>query len=82
VRAQSAAGLLSVSLTVLSAFPHRLEHEMRRLTVVVLSCGALLVGVAPAWAGPSPPTNGGNGAGQSGQCTGPAADRPASCQSP
>ncbi|MBI3979822.1 MAG: hypothetical protein HY331_16725 [Chloroflexi bacterium] len=31
---------------------------------------------------PKPPTNGGNGAGQSGQCTGPAADRPASCQSP
>ncbi len=30
----------------------------------------------------SAPTNGGNGAGQSGQCTGPAADRPTSCQSP
>jgi hypothetical protein len=28
---------------------------------------------------PSPPTNGGNGAGQSGQCTGPREDRPASC---
>lgn len=26
-------------------------------------------------------TNGGNGAGQSGQCTGPQEDRPASCQS-
>jgi hypothetical protein len=55
---------------------------MRRLTAVALACGALLVGVAPAWANPSPPTNGGNGAGQSGQCTGPAADRPASCKSP
>jgi hypothetical protein len=55
---------------------------MRRLTVVVLACGALLVGVTPAWATPSPPTNGGNGAGQSGQCTGPADERPASCKSP
>ena len=35
----------------------------------------------PAVASPRPPTNGGNGAGQSGQCTGPAAERPASCQS-
>ena len=39
-----------------------------------------LVG-AFASANPSPPTNGGNGAGQSGQCTGAAADRPAACQS-
>jgi hypothetical protein len=35
-----------------------------------------------AAANPSPPTEGGNGAGKSGQCTGKAADRPASCQSP
>jgi hypothetical protein len=35
-----------------------------------------------AFASPSPPTNGGNGAGKSGQCTGPASDRPASCKSP
>jgi hypothetical protein len=34
-----------------------------------------------AFASPAPPTNGGNGAGQSGQCTGAASDRPASCQS-
>ena len=40
-----------------------------------------LAAAAPAFAEPSPPTNGGNGAGQSGQCTGPQADRPASCQS-
>jgi hypothetical protein len=33
-------------------------------------------------ANPSPPTNGGNGAGHSGQCTGKASERPASCQSP
>jgi hypothetical protein len=43
---------------------------------------ALLVAAAPAFANPSPPTNGGNGAGKSGQCTGAAADRPTSCQSP
>jgi hypothetical protein len=43
---------------------------------------SLAVTAAPAFANPSPPTNGGNGAGQSGQCTGPAADRPASCKSP
>jgi hypothetical protein len=40
------------------------------------------VAVAPvATANPSPPTNGGNGAGQSGQCTGKNSERPASCQS-
>jgi hypothetical protein len=33
-------------------------------------------------ANPSPPTNGGNGAGHSGQCTGAASERPTSCQSP
>jgi hypothetical protein len=44
---------------------------------------ALLMSTAvPAFAAPSPPTNGGNGAGQSGQCTGPADERPASCKSP
>ena len=40
-----------------------------------------LVG-AFASASPKAPTNGGNGAGSSGQCTGAAADRPTSCQSP
>ena len=35
-----------------------------------------------SFAAPSPPTNGGNGAGGSGQCTGAAGDRPTSCQSP
>ena len=54
----------------------------RRIAVSLLSAGALCVGLAPvAAATPSPPTNGGNGAGQSGQCTGPQADRPSSCQS-
>jgi len=48
----------------------------------LLSTAALAVALAPvATANPSPPTNGGNGAGKSGQCTGPNADRPASCKS-
>ena len=35
-----------------------------------------------SFASPSPPTNAGNGAGKSGQCTGPAQERPgAACQS-
>jgi hypothetical protein len=41
-----------------------------------------ITGAGIAAADASPPTNGGNGAGQSGQCTGPAAERPTSCQSP
>jgi hypothetical protein len=55
---------------------------MKRAVVAAIVAGGILVGsAAPAFANPSPPTNGGNGAGHSGQCTGPAADRPASCQS-
>jgi hypothetical protein len=54
----------------------------RKTMAALLSAAALAVAVAPvATANPSPPTNGGNGAGQSGQCTGKNADRPASCQS-
>jgi hypothetical protein len=49
---------------------------------LALTLAALALSAGTAFANPSPPTNGGNGAGQSGQCTGPAADRPASCQSP
>lgn len=57
------------------------------MTRRILGTGAallftLVVAAGPVSANPSPPTNGGNGAGHSGQCTGPAADRPASCQSP
>ena len=55
---------------------------MRRLVLVVTIAGGLALGTgAAAFANPKPPTNGGNGAGQSGQCTGPASERPASCQS-
>jgi hypothetical protein len=56
---------------------------MKRFLVAVGLVAGLTLGTATAaLANPSPPTNGGNGAGQSGQCTGAAADRPASCQSP
>lgn len=54
----------------------------RRLMAALLSSAALAVGLAPvAAASPSSPTEGGNGAGKSGQCTGANADRPHSCQS-
>jgi hypothetical protein len=42
---------------------------------------ALAVTIGPAAADPQPPTQGGNGGGQSGQCTGPQDDRPAACKS-
>jgi hypothetical protein len=54
----------------------------RKCVAASLAAAAVCVGLVPAaWAEPNPPTQGGNGAGQSGQCTGPQADRPASCQS-
>ena len=49
------------------------------LTALCLTATALVGSFASA--NPSPPTNGGNGAGHSGQCTGAASERPASCQS-
>ena len=53
---------------------------MRIRTAVV--AGVLSLAIAgPAVATPHPPTNAGNGAGKSGQCTGPASERPSSCQS-
>lgn len=54
----------------------------RKAMAALLSTAALAVAMAPvATANPSPPTNGGNGAGQSGQCTGKNSERPASCKS-
>jgi hypothetical protein len=53
----------------------------RRTMAGLLAVGALATSATPAFANPSPPTNGGNGAGKSGQCTGANADRPSSCQS-
>jgi Spy/CpxP family protein refolding chaperone len=43
----------------------------KRLIVALAAAAALTLGAAgSALANPGPPTNGGNGAGQSGQCTG------------
>ena len=53
---------------------------MRKAIIAGVGIAALL-SPAVAVASPSPPTNGGNGAGHSGQCTGPQDDRPASCKS-
>ena len=52
---------------------------MRRTTAALLAVGALAVTAVPAMAGQG--EGPGNGGGQSGQCTGPQDDRPASCQS-
>jgi len=58
------------------------EVKMKRKLAAILASGALVMATtAPAFASPSPPTNGGNGAGKSGQCTGPNSERPSSCQS-
>ena len=56
--------------------------KARKLTAVLFASAAFATAAAPAFANPSPPTNGGNGAGQSGQCTGSAQERPGNaCQS-
>ena len=56
--------------------------RIRRTLAALFTILALAVVTAPvAAANPSPPTEGGNGAGKSGQCTGANAERPASCKS-
>jgi hypothetical protein len=52
---------------------------MRRIGMIFASLVLLLGTAGAAAANPSPPTNGGNGAGHSGQCTGNPDDRPAVC---
>ena len=53
---------------------------IRKLLLVLATAGAALAfATGPAAANPEPPTNGGNGAGHSGQCTGNPDDRPAAC---
>jgi hypothetical protein len=59
-----------------------MRKRLFRTAAIALVTAGMLTTTGPAFGSPRPPTNGGNGAGQSGQCTGPAADRPASCQSP
>jgi hypothetical protein len=51
----------------------------KRMAIALSAC--ILAGSfsSVAAANPQPPTNGGNGAGHSGQCTGNPADRPAVC---
>jgi Spy/CpxP family protein refolding chaperone len=58
-----------------------MSKTRKRMAIVLstLSLAASLVVVPTSLANPSPPTNGGNGAGHSGQCTGNPADRPAVC---
>jgi hypothetical protein len=51
----------------------------KRIVAVGITAGLVLGTASTAFANPSPPTNGGNGGGASGQCTGAAADRPAGC---
>lgn len=53
---------------------------MRRIALTAALTAALTFGgIAYATADPPPPTEGGNGAGSSGQCTGNPDDRPQSC---
>jgi len=59
-----------------------MRRTVYRSAAVTAITAFILSVSAPVFADASPPTNGGNGAGQSGQCTGPADDRPASCKSP
>ena len=60
-----------------------LTRTQTRLAAATFVLGVGLgVSTGLSSATPSAPTNGGNGAGSSGNCTGPAADRPTSCQSP
>lgn len=65
---------------------HRAPSRTRRVLVPAAAAAVLTtvlgVGGPLAFADATAPTNGGNGAGSSGQCTGPAAERPTSCQSP
>jgi hypothetical protein len=51
----------------------------RVIAALVVAAGITAGTVGPAFGNPPPPTNGGNGAGSSGQCTGNPDDRPATC---
>jgi hypothetical protein len=53
--------------------------KQRKATAALLAAVFALSGASAAFANPSPPTNGGNGAGKSGQCTGPPSERPPVC---
>ena len=53
--------------------------KTRKTMAGLLAVGALAMSATPALASPSPATQGGNGAGKSGQCTGNPDGRPSSC---
>jgi hypothetical protein len=55
-------------------------RRLRALAIAVVVAATLAIG-GVAYADPSAPTNGGSnlGGGQSGQCAGPLAERPAAC---
>jgi hypothetical protein len=48
----------------------------RRVAIAAVSLALIVGGNTAVFGNPSPPTNGGNGAGQSGQCTGNPDERP------
>ena len=60
-----------------------MSRTRRRMTALLaaLCMVATSVVVPTSLGSPSSPTNGGNGGGKSGQCTGSPVDRPASCNS-
>jgi hypothetical protein len=62
--------------------PHQPSKEiaMRKLIICLATLTALFATATPAYADATAPTNGGNGAGQSGQCSGDPDSRPASCK--
>jgi hypothetical protein len=69
-----------VGITAGDADSGRGGGRMKRAIVAAIIAAGITIGtVGPAFADAPPPTNGGNGAGHSGQCTGNPADRPASC---
>lgn len=64
-------------------FQRKGQSGMKRIGRVVAAAALVAAGVfgasAQAFANATPPTNGGNGGGHSGQCTGSVFDRPAGC---
>ena len=50
-------------------YPYVQGGTMRKPVAAALAVAAFAASAVPAFANPSPPTNGGNGAGKSGQCT-------------
>ena len=53
--------------------------QVKKRIAVLAVLASMFVGSTLAHANAKPPTNGGNGAGQSGQCTGNPSGRPAVC---